>query len=193
MARRSASRRAALEKQTTALARRISEEGARAAATLVQLAEEAKTNAGAVDLLNRELAEEEQLFPADHLARHRDPTAREDLEEKTVDLWVFERTGELVGDQDAVRAHSYERGIIPAIGVSLNSTPVVRQRFRQITYREAGEREWVEPLASVLRLPRFDAPGMLFDHGHAVEPTPRRELVELIPDASRAKLATEAA
>jgi hypothetical protein len=118
-----ASRRAELEKQSAALARRISEEGGAAAATLVQLAEEARADAEAVE-------------------------------------------------------QSYERGLIRS---PMRNVPVVRRRFRQITYLEQGDREWAESLGSVLRLPRFDGPGLLFDRGHAVEPTPRRELVELVP------------
>jgi hypothetical protein len=188
------SRRAALEKQTNALARKITEEGSKAAALLVQLAEEASANAQAVEQLNRELSNDEQLFHADHLARHRDPAPRENLEESIVDLWTFESSGELVGDPDLVRALSYERGVIPAIGASLRNTPVIRKRFKQVRYLERGDREYAEPLADVLRLPRFDGPGILFDHGHALEATPRRELVELIPDSSAAaKPVTEAA
>jgi hypothetical protein len=63
--------------------------------------------------------------------------------------------------------------------VSLNATPVVRRRFRQTTYLAQADREYAEPLALVLRLPRFDGPGMMFDRGHKWEPAPRRELVEL--------------
>ncbi|UPT88634.1 hypothetical protein HAP41_0000006010 [Bradyrhizobium barranii subsp. apii] len=175
------SRKAELQKQTAALARRINEEGSRAAAVLVALAEEARANAEAVERLNRELSDHEHLIHADHLARHRAPAPRENLAEAIVDLWTFEVGGELVGDPDLVVERSYERGIIPAIGASLRHTPVVRKRFKQITYREQGDREYAVPLASVLKLPRFDAPGMLFDHGRAVEPAQRRELVELIP------------
>ena len=58
---------------------------------------------------------------------------------------------------------------------------MVRKRFRQIRYLAPGDREYTEPLGSVLRLPRFDAPGLLFDRGRVVETAPRRELLELIP------------
>ncbi|MGO4513250.1 hypothetical protein AB4Z51_40380 [Bradyrhizobium sp. 2TAF36] len=173
-----ASRRAELEKQSAALARRISEEGGAAAATLVQLAEEARADAEAVEQLNRELPDERRLLHADHIARHRDPAPREDIKETVVDLWTFEQSGEIVGDPDDVVEHSYERGLIRS---PMRNVPVVRRRFRQITYLEQGDREWAESLGSVLRLPRFDGPGLLFDRGHAVEPTPRRELVELVP------------
>jgi hypothetical protein len=175
------SRKAELEKQTAALAQRITEEGAKAAAVLVQLAEEAKANAVEVEKLNRELSDDERLVHADHLARHRDPAPREDLEESVVDLWTFERTGELVSNPDDVVERAYERGFIPGIGVSRNPTPVIRKRFRQIRYLACAEREWVEPLATVLRLPRFDGPGVLFDRGHPMDPAPRQELIELIP------------
>ena len=182
------SRRAALEKETAALARRINLDGAKAADVLVQLTEEATANAQAVAALNRELSGEEQLIHADHIARHRDPVARKNLEETIVSLWVFERTGELVGDQDAVVEHSSERGFIPANNaISLSNNPVVRKRFGQIRYLKASDREYADPLASVLRLPRFDGPGLLFDFGHKTKPAQRRELVELIPVDAPAK------
>jgi hypothetical protein len=162
---------------------------------LVQLAEEAKANAADVEFLNRELPDDEQLVHADHLARHRDPAPREDIEETTVDLWTYERTGELVGDPDVVVERSYERGIIRGTGVSLANIPVVRKRFKQVRYLARGDREYADPLGSALRLPRFDAPGMLFDHGHKAEPAARHELIELIPaaDAPARPAASEAA
>lgn len=185
------SRRAALEKQSAELARRIADEGSRAAAALVKLAEEAKANSEAVELLNRELPDSDQLMTADFRARHRDPAPRQNLEETTVDLWVFESSGELVGDPDDVRQLSYERGVIPG---AQRNIPVIRKRFRQTRYLEPGEREHADPLGSILRLPRFDSPELLFDRGRAIEPSSRRELVELIPapDAP-AKPASEAA
>jgi hypothetical protein len=150
---------------------------------LVQLAEEAKANAADVEKLNRELSDDEQLIHADRIARHRDPAPRKNLEETTVDLWVFERTGQLIQDQDAVLERTYERGSIRASGISLANRPVIRRRFRQIRYLAPGDREYADPLGSVLRLPRFDAPGMFFDHGQKAEPAPRQELMELIPAA----------
>ena len=188
-------RKAELQKQTVALALRISDEGAKAAAVLMRLAEEATANAADVERLNRELAEDERLLSADHLARHRDPAPREDLEESVIDLWVFELTGELVGDPDLVRELSHERGIIPpASGVGSRPVPVVRKRFRQVRYLEAGDRVHFEPLGSLLRLPRFDAPGMLFDRGKTTDVAPRRELLELIPapDAAAKPATSEA-
>ncbi|WP_035714981.1 hypothetical protein, partial [Bradyrhizobium genomosp. I (2014)] len=146
------SRRVTLEKQTAALARRITDEGAKAAAALVQLAEESKSNAMDVERLNRELSDDEQLVNADILARHRAPQPRENLDESVVDLWVYERTNELVSDPDSVVERSYERGYIPGTEVGRNPIPVVRRRFRQIRYIEGGERSYVEPLATVLRL-----------------------------------------
>jgi hypothetical protein len=175
------SRRTTLEKQTDALARRIKFDGAKAADLLVQLTEEATANARAVADLNRELAYDEQLIHADHIARHRDPTPRKTLEETAVELWIHEGTKELVNDQDAVIELSNGRGTIPATEHSLTNKPVVRKRFKQVRYLKASDREYADPLASVLRLPRFDAPGMLFDWGHRAEPAQRRELVELIP------------
>ena len=175
------SRRAALEKQTAALARRINEDGSKAAETLIQLAEEAKANAVDVQNLNRELSGDEQLIHADEIARNRDPTPRKTLEETTVDLWTFQTTGQLVGDQDSVVELSNGRGTIPATEHSLTNKPVIRKQFRQIRYLKPIDRAYADPLGSVLRLPRFDAPGMLFDLGHKVEPARRKELMELIP------------
>lgn len=188
-------RKAELQKQTVALALRISEEGAKAAAVLMRLAEEATANAADVERLNRELAEDERLLSADHLARYRDPVPREDIEATVVDLWTFEMTGDLVGDPDLVRELSYERGVIPpAGGVGSRPVPVVRKRFRQVRYLEAGDRVHFEPLGSLLRLPRFDAPGMLFDRGKTTDVAPRRELLELIPapDAAAKPATSEA-
>ena len=85
------SRRSALEKQTAALALRISEEGAKAAAVLIQLAAEARTNAEAVERLNRELPDDERLLHADHLARlSRSGAARKTSQRTIVDLWTYQ-------------------------------------------------------------------------------------------------------
>jgi hypothetical protein len=177
------SRRAALEKQTSGLARRIAEEGAGAGAMLVQLAKDAAANAIDVERLNRELTEDEQLVPADNLARHRNPVPREDLEATFVDLWTYESNGGLISDQDAVVERSRDRGFIPSTKVKRTPTHVVRKRFKQVRYLAPGDREYFEPLISVMRLPRFDGPGMMFDRGLAVEEIipARQELVELIP------------
>jgi hypothetical protein len=175
------SRRAALEKETAALARRINLDGAKAAEVIVRLTEEATANAVAIEKLNRELSGDEQLIHADHVARHRDPASRKDLDETVVDLWVFERTGALVGDQDCVVELSNGRGTIPATQHSLTSHHVVRKRFRRVRYLAPVAREYADPLGSVLRLPRFDGPGMLFDFGHKTEAARRKELMELIP------------
>ena len=185
-------RREALEKTTAELAKRIAQEGPAAAAVLIQLAEEAKANAEAVERLNRELPDDERLLHADHLARHRDPAPRQDIEETVVDLWTFEQSGEIVGDPDGVVEQSYERGFIPGGGRNI---PVVRQRFKQIRYLAPDDREWTEPLASVLRLPNFSGTGMLFDRGRVMEPAARRELVELTlaPDAPAKPSTSEAA
>ena len=191
------SRRAALEKQTSGLARRIAEEGARAGAMLVQFAKDAAANALDVERLNRELTEDEQLVPADHLARHRNPVPREDLEATFVDLWTYESNGGLISDQDAVVERSRDRGFIPSTKVKRTPTHVVRKRFKQVRYLAPGDREYFEPLISVMRLPRFDGPGMMFDFGQVVEESraPRRELVELTPvsDAPAKPAASEVA
>jgi len=154
---------------------------------------------GAIDVerLNRELTEDEQLVPADHLARHRNPVPREDLEATFVDLWTYESNGGLISDQDAVVERSRDRGFIPSTKVKRTPTHVVRKRFKQVRYLAPGDREHFEPLISVMRLPRFDGPGMMFDRGLAVEETipARQELVELIPapDAPAKPAASEVA
>ncbi|MCK1618909.1 hypothetical protein IVA96_20170 [Bradyrhizobium sp. 159] len=174
-----AARRVELERQSKALASRIAEEGAQAAAVLVALAEQAKLNAEAVELFNRKLGDDDApLLSGDHIARYRAPAPRQDLAEDIVDLWTFEQNGEIVGDPDVVVERSYERGYIPS---HMRNIQVVRRRFRQITYLEAGERQYLDPLAMVLRLPRFDGPGLLFDRGRVVEPGKPRELIELVP------------
>jgi hypothetical protein len=185
-------RRAELEQESAALARRIVEEGTAAAEVLMRLAEQARANAESIERFNRELGDEDApLFSADHLARHRAPEPRQDIAEDVVDLWVFESSGELVGDPDSVIEREYAKGIILS---PMRNIPVERRRFRQVSYLEAGAFEWIKPLGEVLRLPNFNAPGMMFDRGQRVEPSQRRELVELIPapDAP-AKPVTEAA
>jgi hypothetical protein len=148
---------------------------------LVQLTEEATANAQAVAGLNRELAGDEQLVHADYIARHRDPVPRKNLEETVVDLWVHEGTVALIRDQDCVVELSNGRGTIPATEHSLTTKHVVRKKFRQLRYLAAGDREYADPLGSILRLPNFDGPGTLFDWGHKAEPARRKELMELIP------------
>jgi hypothetical protein len=150
---------------------------------LVQLAEEAKANAADVEKLNRELSDDEQLIHADHIARHRNPVPREDLEATFVDLWTYASNGELISDQDAVVERSRDRGYIPGSEVRRTPTHVVRKRFKQVRYLAPGDREYFEPLISLMRLPNFNRPGMMFDRGRVVEEprAARRELVELTP------------
>jgi len=45
----------------------------------------------------------------------------------------------------------------------LTNKHVVRKRFRQVRLLKPSDREYADPLGSVLRLPRFDGPRMLFD------------------------------
>jgi len=192
-----ASRKEDIKKRTIALARRIAEEGARAAAMLVQLATDAAANAVDVERLNRELTEDEQLVPADQLARHRNPVPREDLEATFVDLWTYESNGQLISDQDAVVERSRDRGYIPGTEVRRTPTHVVRKHFKQVRYLAPGDREYFEPLISLMRLPNFNRPGMMFDHGRVVEEprAARRELVELtlVSDAPAKPAASEVA
>ncbi|MCK1679545.1 hypothetical protein IVA87_08735 [Bradyrhizobium sp. 147] len=177
-----AARRVELEQQSKALASRIAEEGAQAAAVLLALAEQAKLNAEAVELFNRELGDDDApLLSGDHIARYRAPAPRQNLAEDVIDLWVFESSGELVNDQDAVIETADGRGKIPGGMVNRHPTFVVRRRFKQVRYLEPGDRQHLEPLSAALRLPRFDGPTMLFDRGRAVKPAERRELLELVP------------
>jgi hypothetical protein len=188
-----AARKADLQKRTSALARRITKEGAAAAAVLVGLAAEAKANADEISRLNRELGpDDEQLLSADHLARYRDPLPRKDLEETTVELWTFaKRPDEIVSDPSVIVEREPGVGFIPPTTRGLHPTHVQRRKFRQIRYLEAGAREYLISLGEALKLPRFDGPGMLFDRGRAVEPAERRELLQIVPMS--AKRATEAA
>ena len=107
-------------------------------------------------------------------------------------------TGDLVGDPDLViREISYEHGSIPPIGAGPRAIPVVPQRFRQVRHTsKPGDRQYVRAAwRRFCGFRDFDCPGLMFDRGRAVELTPRRELLELVPapDAPAKPATSEAA
>lgn len=159
--RRAARRRAAdaQNKANAALARRTMVEGRAAVETLLALLQE-HAKAQVLDTrLNAQMdADEEKIVSADTLARFRAPLPREDVSETRVTLWVFEATGAVIGDQDAVREIGEGVGKLNT-GRNGYETTCVKREFRQVEYREAEPRQQLQPLFSALRIPHVDRPG----------------------------------
>ena len=170
-----ARRRVALEKTSTELARKIREDGGRAAALLRSLAIAAAENEAEIEELNRSLPKDiEPLQSADFRARWREPAPRKVIEEAVVYMWAFEETGELVGAQDEVIQVSPERGHLPG---AHRSYPAIRRPYRQVRFHPREDHEPFQPLHKALRLPHF------LDGGSSgsSEPAERPECIELKP------------
>jgi hypothetical protein len=129
-----------------ALARRISAEGGPAIEKLLELARDIATASMVDEALNSALPDAERVVSADALARLRTPTPRENISEKAIDLWVFARSGAIVGNQDDVNpTRDGSTGLIRG-----SQTRAVKRKFRSITYREAESRQPLVPFFAAL-------------------------------------------
>ncbi|MET4233376.1 hypothetical protein ABIA85_006669 [Bradyrhizobium sp. LA6.10] len=153
----------AARKAATDLAERIRKDGQRIAAELLELAKDAAKQSLAAKALNNRLPEGETPIPAaDILARDFDAEPRKDIRSRGVDLWVAETTGAIIGDQDAVASDDGVRGQVHIFGGSMR-WKCIKRRFHEIEFHPSGVADWPGNLFSLIRLPRLDGPGFLFD------------------------------
>ena len=146
-----------------ALARRIREEGGPAIEKLLELARDVATAEMVTAAVNAKMAENaEKIASADVIARHRPPLPRETVSEKTVALWVFAATGNVIGNQgDVTPTGDGSTGFIR--GSQHHKTRVVRRKFKSVVYVEAASHEPLVPFFSALRLPSPDGPGLVWN------------------------------
>ncbi|MCK1424598.1 MULTISPECIES: hypothetical protein [unclassified Bradyrhizobium] len=188
---------AAARKAANDLAARIRTDGQRIAAELLQLAKDAAQQALDAKRLNETLPDGEAPIPAaDIIARDFGAEPRKDIASRTVDLWVAETSGDIIGGQDAVASDDGINGQVHVFGGSMR-WKCVKRRFRETEFHPATSFDWPGSFYELLRLPRFDAQGCLFDGSlmvpeavadldvaAAVAPrkkTPRSTQIELVP------------
>jgi hypothetical protein len=162
---REATRRrlAAARKDAGDLAQRIQIDGQRIAAELLQLARDAAQQALEAKALNADLPEgETPIAAADILARDAGAAPRKDLRSREVALWVVAGTGAIVGNQGAVVSKDGVTGQLDDPFSSMRPR-CVKRRFREIEYQPHMLSDWPGDFHTLVRLPRLDGPGFLFD------------------------------
>jgi hypothetical protein len=184
-------------KKADDLAGRVRKDGPRIASELLQLARDAAQQALEAKVLNANLPEGEAPIPvADILARDFGTEPRQDIASRAVELWVAESTGIVIGDQDAVVSEDGVRGQVHVSGGTMRWR-CIRRSFRETEYHPRTLSDWPGSFHQLLRLPRLDGPGVLFDGAYvtteaaaaldiaaAVKPAqrqPRPTQIELVP------------
>jgi hypothetical protein len=156
-------RLAAARKSADDLAKRIRDDGARIATELLQLAKDAAAQSLEAKRLNQNLPEgEAPVRAADILARDAGAAPREDLRSREVELWVIAGTGDIVGNQSAVASTDGITGQLDAPFSSMRPR-CLKRRFREIEHHPAEFLDWPGDLFSLVKLPHFAGPGLLFD------------------------------
>src|SRR5262249_46473494 len=116
---------------------------------------------------NRNLPEgEAPIIGADVIARGKPALPRVDVESQAIDLWVFEATGQVVGDQGAVKliaGQNSEHGVIQSSSPEVHGIHCRRPRYRLVTSHPAAPAVVPRPIFRDLRLPQFDGPGVVWD------------------------------
>lgn len=158
-------RAAAARKSNAALAERVRVEGAKLSMQLLALIAEVAASEAEADEINRQLPDgDEHVVNADVLARGRGGLIpREVISESTESLWVYERTGALIGDQDRVQASDGGKGFLPASSTDPfeGGHSCVRRKFKVTKFHPAQHRVTTDSLYRVVQLPRFDGAGNL--------------------------------
>ena len=154
-------------KVNEALAARVRTEGRDLSEKLMSLMNELELAEAETAAINKVVPEGlNEIASPNFMARSVPGVPRVDLEEKTIELWVFKSTGNLIGDQDRVMASSNNdgTGFIPPLPMSSMSTiPAVKRKFLSKDYHPAMQAQYPEPLIKGLRLPNFDRPGIAYD------------------------------
>lgn len=188
---------AAARKAANDLAARIRTDGQRIAAELLQLTKDAAQQALDAKRLNESLPDGEPPIPAaDVIARDFGAEPRKDVRARDVELWVAETTGDIIGNQDQVMSDDGVHGSVHVFGGTMR-WKCIKRRFRETEFQPAVSFDWPGSFHQLLRLPRLDAPGCLFDGSLMVPETvadldvaavvaprkkpPRSTQIELIP------------
>lgn len=154
---------AAARKAADELADRLRTSGAKIMGELLSLARECARQSLTAKALNERLPDGEAPIPtADILARDLAPEDRKDLRSKTTELWVVADDGRIVGDQAAVNSNDGITGHLQVAGAGFRWR-CVRRKFREVEFHPRTLSDWPGDLFSLVRLPRLDGPGLLFD------------------------------
>jgi hypothetical protein len=157
----------AAKKNNAAVAERMRTEGAKLAAALKALARDVAASQVETAAINKLLPDgRPHLIDANNLARGRPAIPRENISEKTLQLWCRATDGGLLGDQDAVVEADAGKGHLVTNGMRIDC---VRREFRSVQYHPEIWSEIPEPLHALLRLPNFDRPFVDFDGQFMVE------------------------
>lgn len=152
----------ASRKANVDLARRLKGEGKKLSADLIALMQNVARAKMEADALNEALpADLAPIEDANFLARGKAAVPRTELDRKTITLWAFAATGNLVGDQDAVRDTGASRGYVDAGRGFI--VDCVRRKFLSTSYHPAEAAHYPDPIYTELRLPSFDSPDILYD------------------------------
>jgi hypothetical protein len=171
----------AAKKSSAAVAERLRTEGAKLAAALKALARDVAASQVETAAINKLLPDgTPHLIDANNLARGRPAIPRENISEKTLQLWCRATDGGLLGDQDAVVEADAGKGHLVTNGMRIDC---VRREFRSVQYHPEIWSEIPEPLHALLRLPNFDRPFVDFDGQRMVE----EHVAELNLDAPKAE------
>jgi hypothetical protein len=158
-------------------------EGAKLAAALKALARDVAASQVETAAINKLLPDgTPHLMDANNLARGRPAIPRENISEKTLQLWCRATDGGSMGDQDAVVETDAGKGHLVTNGMRIDC---VRREFRSVQYHPEVWSEIPEPLHALLRLPNFDRPFVDFDGQFMVEEHVAQ--VNLDPPKSEAK------
>jgi len=157
----------AARKNNAVIAERMRTEGAKLATALKALARDVAASQVETDAINRVRPDgTPALQDANNLARGRAAIPRENISEKTIDLWCRATDGGLLGDQDAIVPVDSRTG---HLFVNNMRVDCVRREFRSVQYHPEIWSEIPENFHSTLRLPNFDRQGVDFDGQRMVE------------------------
>lgn len=175
----------------------IRSDGARIFGEVLDLAKRCAQQSLAAKALNDRRPEGEPTIPAaDIFVRDVGSAPRKDIRSRDVDLWVAETTGAIIGDQDAVASEDGVHGQVHVHGGSMR-WKCLKRRFRETEFQPSSAVDWPGDLFSLIRLPRLDGPGFVFDGARLIPEAvadldvaatlaprkrqPRSTQVELIP------------
>lgn len=154
---------AAARKEGEELGKLLHTDGVRIFSEAINLAKRCALHSLKVAALNARLPEGEPPIPAaDILARDHGAEPRQDRRSREVDLWVAATTGAIIGDQDAVASEDGVHGQVHVMGGTVR-WKCIKRRFRETEFHPSTIADWPGALFSLIRLPRLDAPGLLFD------------------------------
>jgi hypothetical protein len=166
------------------LARRLCDEGAKAAAVLRDLMHDVARAATADAAINASLGPADQIPSAELIARGQPFRARENVSEKRLEMWVFSSTGVACPNQSDVRVEADGTGSLPSGAQGSFRIRCVKRKFRKIQYREEKQPTRIEPRVMAARIPRFDGPGLLWDGPRISHPSRALEIFDQLSQVS---------